>query len=202
MKIKQGNGTTQYGPGIEITLTGDEVARAIDAYLVAKGVTVRGSRTITVNGELCDSGRIYVDPSGFVIDRLGNKIDGRDQADTRARAQGAQRWRTGGNRRKGGGAVMGKTYSYVLVRTNPHDYETDDILAVTIELHEEFAPEREALGLKDMAELLVKCSIEWQLSSDYYECWNDLSEDREHYMYYEDKYGNEGHYRIYRVRNY
>jgi hypothetical protein len=67
MKIKHGKGKTEYGPGVEIKLTGDEVAIAIDAYLVAHGVYVSGARTITVNGELCESGRIYVDPSGFVV---------------------------------------------------------------------------------------------------------------------------------------
>ena len=66
MEIKFGSGTTKYGPGVEINLTGDEVAIAIDAFLVANGVTVRGARTIRVNGELCKKGRIYVDPSGNV----------------------------------------------------------------------------------------------------------------------------------------
>jgi hypothetical protein len=58
----------QYGPGVSVVeLTGDEVATAIDAWLVAHGVHVDGPRTITVNGKLCESGHIYVDPSGFVI---------------------------------------------------------------------------------------------------------------------------------------
>ena len=76
MEVKLGNGPTKYGPGVDINLTGSEVAVAIDAYLVAHGVVVRGPRTITVNGELCDHGRVYVDPSGFVIHE-GEKIDGR-----------------------------------------------------------------------------------------------------------------------------
>jgi len=76
MKVKHGKGTTKYGPGVQIDLSGNEVATAIDAYLVAKGVVVRGPRTIRVNGELCETGEIYVDPSGFVI-RKGKKIDGR-----------------------------------------------------------------------------------------------------------------------------
>lgn len=67
MKIDYGKGKTPYGPGVSIQLTGDEVAIAIDAWLVAHRVHVSGPRTITVNGELCDSGEIYVDPSGFVI---------------------------------------------------------------------------------------------------------------------------------------
>ena len=52
---------------MNIVLTGSEVAIAIDAYLVAHNITVRGPRTVTVNGELCKKGRVYVDPEGFVI---------------------------------------------------------------------------------------------------------------------------------------
>lgn len=67
MKVKKGKGTTKYGPGVEIKLSGCEVATAIDAYLVAHGIHVSGPRTITVNGELCEKGSVYVDPSGSVI---------------------------------------------------------------------------------------------------------------------------------------
>lgn len=67
MNIQFGKGTTEYGTGVQIDLTGDEVATAIDAYLVAHGVYVDGARTITVNGGLCEEGEIYVDPSGSVI---------------------------------------------------------------------------------------------------------------------------------------
>lgn len=67
MEIKFGEGKTEYGPGVSIELSGDEVAIAIDAYLVAHGIHVSGARTITVNGELCGRGRVYVDPSGSVI---------------------------------------------------------------------------------------------------------------------------------------
>lgn len=92
MKIRHGDGLTVYGPGVNIELTGDEVATAIDAYLVAHGVYVSGPRTISVNGELCEEGRIYVDPSGFVIYE-GEKISGRgpdhteraDKAEARVR---------------------------------------------------------------------------------------------------------------------
>lgn len=77
MKIGYGNGPTKYGPGVSIELTGDEVARAIDAWLVARGVHVDGPRTVTVNGELCETGRVYVDPSGFVISGRGRKYSGR-----------------------------------------------------------------------------------------------------------------------------
>jgi hypothetical protein len=76
MEIKYGPGTAKYGPGVSIELTGDEVATAIDAWLVAVGVCVRGARTIRVNGELCDDGRVYVDPSGFVVAN-GERISGR-----------------------------------------------------------------------------------------------------------------------------
>lgn len=75
MNVKYGSGTTEFGPGISVNLEGDEVATAIDAYLVSHGVHVSGARTITVNGELCQSGNVYVDPSGFVICN-GTKISG------------------------------------------------------------------------------------------------------------------------------
>lgn len=67
MEINHGSGTTKYGPGVDILLTGDEVATAIDAYLAAHNVYVDGPRTVRVNGELCERGKIYVDPIGFVI---------------------------------------------------------------------------------------------------------------------------------------
>lgn len=76
MNVKHGSGTTQYGPGVSIELTGDEVATAIDAWLVAHGVHVSGPRTIRVNGELCMSGECYVDASGFVV-AAGQKFKGR-----------------------------------------------------------------------------------------------------------------------------
>jgi hypothetical protein len=78
-EVKSGGGTTKYGPGVEVTLTGDEVATAIDAFLVAHDIHVSGPRTITVNGALCVDGSVYVDPSGFVISS-GKKYDGRGLA--------------------------------------------------------------------------------------------------------------------------
>ena len=79
-KVKIGNGKTEFGPGVEVALTGDEVATAIDAFLVARGIHVSGPRTISVNGRLCMDGLVYVDPSGFVISR-GKKYAGRGGKD-------------------------------------------------------------------------------------------------------------------------
>ena len=76
MNVQFGKGTSGLGPGVQVNLTGDEVATAIDAYLVARGVVVRGPRTIRINGELCRSGEVYVDPSGKVIDN-GTEYSGR-----------------------------------------------------------------------------------------------------------------------------
>ena len=79
MEVKEGSGTTPYGPGVTIELTGDEVATAIHSWLVAHGVHISGPRTVRVNGELCKSGQVYVDPSGFV-DADGKRISGRGAA--------------------------------------------------------------------------------------------------------------------------
>lgn len=76
MNIKYGAGKSEYGPGVDIELTGAEVATAIETYLTAHGIYHQGSRTILVNGELCRHGRVYVDPSGFVI-AGGQKFDGK-----------------------------------------------------------------------------------------------------------------------------
>ena len=76
MKIQYGEGKTKYGPGVSIQLTGDEIATAIDAYLVAHNVHINGPRTISIRDELIGYGEIYVDPSGFVIDK-GRKLNGR-----------------------------------------------------------------------------------------------------------------------------
>lgn len=76
MEIMHGEVTTKYGPGVSITLSGNEIATAISAYLVAHDVHVVGPRTIRVNGELCGSGSIYVDPSGRVVAK-GKAISGR-----------------------------------------------------------------------------------------------------------------------------
>lgn len=66
MEIDFGKGQAENGPGVSIKLTGDEVALAIDAWLVAHDVHVAGPRTVTVNGALCKVGEVKVDPSGRV----------------------------------------------------------------------------------------------------------------------------------------
>lgn len=83
MKIYHGGGPTEYGPGVQVDLTGEEVARAILAYIVARGVHIEGPKTIRVNGEMLENGGIYVDPSGFVITKKGKKISGRGSASVR-----------------------------------------------------------------------------------------------------------------------
>lgn len=75
-----GKGRTEFGTGVEVVLTGDEVATAIDAFLVAHGIYVSGPRTIRVNSELCEVGSIYVDPSGFVVSG-GKRHSGRGTID-------------------------------------------------------------------------------------------------------------------------
>jgi len=75
VKIKYGKRRRGYYPGVVIDMDGDEVATAIDAYLTAHGVHISGPRTVRVNGEFCESGRIFVDPSGFVVAR-GKRFDG------------------------------------------------------------------------------------------------------------------------------
>ena len=67
MQVSFGKGKTQYGTGVQIDLTGREVAMAIYAYLTAHDVHISGPATIRVNGELCEYGGVYVDPSGRVV---------------------------------------------------------------------------------------------------------------------------------------
>jgi len=76
MNIRYSDGKTEYGPGVSIELTGDEVALAISAWLVAQDVHVDGPRTITVNGDLCSDGCVHVDPGGAVIAN-GKRFSGR-----------------------------------------------------------------------------------------------------------------------------
>jgi len=76
MKADYGKGQLEYGPGVEIKLTGVEVVRAIEAYLVAHSIYIDGPRTFTVNDKLINKARVYVDPTGFVV-RDGEKLSGR-----------------------------------------------------------------------------------------------------------------------------
>lgn len=66
--IKYGDGKTEFGPGVLIKLSGEDLARAIDVYLHSQGYIVRGPRTISYKGELLNNScKVYVDPSGFVV---------------------------------------------------------------------------------------------------------------------------------------
>ena len=67
IEIDYGDGPAKYGPGVQIEMDGEELAKAVDLWLHAQGFIVRGPRTITVNGELCESASCYVYPSGFVV---------------------------------------------------------------------------------------------------------------------------------------
>lgn len=76
LKVEYGSGTTKFGPGVLITLSANDVAIAIHAYLVAHRIVVRGPRTVR-GGSMC----VYVDPSGYVIAH-GKKFSGRGKGDT------------------------------------------------------------------------------------------------------------------------
>lgn len=67
MRVRHGYGVTEYGPGVTVELSGDEVALAIETWLVAHNVHIRGARTISINGDLCEAGTVYVDPGAFVM---------------------------------------------------------------------------------------------------------------------------------------
>ena len=75
MNIRYGNGQTEFGPGVEILLTGEEIATAVFSWLVGHGVHINGPRTIRINGGQISDGSIYVDPSGFVVCE-GEKFSG------------------------------------------------------------------------------------------------------------------------------
>lgn len=75
MEIEYGPGVAEDGPGVSITLSGEEVALAIHAWLVARDVIIRGPSSITVNGQRCERGHIDVDPSGQVI-AAGERFSG------------------------------------------------------------------------------------------------------------------------------
>jgi hypothetical protein len=75
-----GEGKSEYGPGVRITMDGNAVARAIDHWLHAKGIYITGARTITLDGELLldRDASVYVDPSGFVM-AGGKRFNGRGE---------------------------------------------------------------------------------------------------------------------------
>lgn len=80
MKVTYGRGTTVYGPGVEVKLTGNEVAEAIVSWIGTKGVQIKGPRTVrSVNGELMAAVEVYVDPSGVVETPDGYAFSGRGQ---------------------------------------------------------------------------------------------------------------------------
>jgi hypothetical protein len=76
MKIKKGKGDSEFGTGIDIKLTGNELAKAVDLYLYSQDLYVSGARTIRVNGDKCKSASVYIDPSGSLI-KDGERISGR-----------------------------------------------------------------------------------------------------------------------------
>lgn len=84
MNIRHGKGRTKYGPGVDILLTGNELAQAVLDYIAARGVDVTGPRTVTVGGELCTSARVYVDPSGHVVTATGEALSGRGPTQQKA----------------------------------------------------------------------------------------------------------------------
>jgi hypothetical protein len=79
MKLEYGKGKSASGPGVNIILDGDDIAKAIDLYLYAQNVHVRGTRTIHMLDEAVKhvTGNIFVDPSGYVITPSGNKMEGK-----------------------------------------------------------------------------------------------------------------------------
>ena len=73
MKISQPKPLTKYGSGVLIELDDHDLATAIEAFLAFKGVYIRGARTITVNGELCENAEVFIDPSGEVTHNKRSK---------------------------------------------------------------------------------------------------------------------------------
>jgi hypothetical protein len=72
--VEYGKGTSDYGPGVNVKLTADQVATAISAYLITRDVHIVGPRTIRIDSDMdCN---IYVDPSGRVI-ADGMELSGR-----------------------------------------------------------------------------------------------------------------------------
>lgn len=76
MKLDYGKGKTEFGPGVLIQLTGNELCRAIDAFIKDKGLEVKGPRTVRIAGHAATGASVYVDPAGLVIHK-GKKYSGR-----------------------------------------------------------------------------------------------------------------------------
>lgn len=57
---------TKHSNGVDISLSGEEVAIAITAYLHAHQVYIHAPATVTVNDEPCRKGNVWIDPCGFV----------------------------------------------------------------------------------------------------------------------------------------
>lgn len=70
MQIKRGAGTTSFGPGVVVELNSDEVALALYAWLVGRGVFLQGPRTVRLHADDPGGATVYVDPSGAVFDGL------------------------------------------------------------------------------------------------------------------------------------
>lgn len=75
ISIKFGNKETKDGSGVRIELSGNAIAKAINKWLADQNIYIYGPRTMTVNGDLCDFGHIYVDPPGWIVSN-GEKISG------------------------------------------------------------------------------------------------------------------------------
>lgn len=63
----QEHAPSRWGKSVSVEMTGSEVALAIMAYLVAHDIHISGPKTITVNGSLIENGRVFIDPSGFLV---------------------------------------------------------------------------------------------------------------------------------------
>ena len=63
INVQSGTGSSECGPGVEVTLSPSDVYKAIQAYLVSHDVNIFGPRTHIDLQSVC----IYVDPSGYVI---------------------------------------------------------------------------------------------------------------------------------------
>lgn len=77
MEIKYGEGTSEYGPGVDIVLSGDELAQAIFDYIKSQGAIIEGPMTARANGGRCMSARVHVDPSGMVTTKEQGVMSGR-----------------------------------------------------------------------------------------------------------------------------